>query len=159
MDNNARLQLNRMISENDVQDQTQLIRELKHSHILKEDINTLIMLKVKHLNDQDALHLAAMSECSFLFTYYTDIYNKVRKDEIDLKMLFEFIDILQQVETGKLDQHEASFEVGTILKKIYVDSALKKADKLNKDNDESKDPEYSKPVVELSWKDFKEMNK
>ena len=158
MDNNARLQLNRMISENDVQDQTQLIRELKHSHFLKEDINTLVMLKVKHINDPDGLHLIAMSECSFLFTYYTDIYNKIRKDEIDLKMLFEFIDILQQIENGKIDQHEASFSIGTILKNIYIDSALKKADKLDQENTQT-NIEYIKPIVNLSWKEFKEMNK
>jgi hypothetical protein len=48
-----------------------------------------------------------------------------------MTMLFSFIDILEKIEQGKLDQNEASVEVGTILKKIYVDSALKKADKLN----------------------------
>jgi hypothetical protein len=156
MDGAARLQLNKMLSENDVLDQTPLIRELKHSHILREDINTLIMLKAKFMDDAEGLHLEAMMECNFLFTYYTEIYNKVKKDEIDLSMLFNFIDILQKVEDGKLDQHEASFEVGTILKKIYVDSALRKAERLNAETGKT-EPEYKGAQVNVSWKQFKQM--
>ena len=156
MDSAARLQLNKMLSENDVLDQTPLIRQLKHSHILREDINTLIMLKAKFMDDMESLHLEAMVECNFLFTYYTEIYNKVKKDEIDLSMLFEFIDILQKVEDGNLDQHEASFEVGTLLKKIYVDSALRKAEKLNAKTG-NMEPEYKGPQVQISWKQFKQM--
>ena len=158
MDDKARLQLNRMISENDVLDQTPLIRELKHSHILREDIRTLIMLKAQFMDDLEGLHLEAMVECNFLFTYYTEIYNKVKKDEIDLKILFEFIDVLQKVEDGKLDQHEASFEVGTLLKKIYIDSALRKAEKLNAETGKI-EPEYKGAQVNVSWKQFKQMQK
>ncbi len=154
MDDNAKLQLQNMIKANNVEDQTDLIRELKHSHILRENVNNLILLKAKYPDDQDALNLEAMSECNFLFTYYTDIYNKVRKDEIDLKILFAFFDVLRQIEDGELDQHEGSYKVGLLLKEIYVDSALRKADKLNKDS-ENKEPEYKGPQVNISWKDFK----
>lgn len=157
MDDNARLQLQKMISaNNDFVDQTEQIRQLKHSHLLLENINNLIMLKAKYLDNPEQLHLEAVNECYFLFTYYTDIYNKIRKDEIDLKILFQFIDVLQKIENGVLDQHEGSFEVGTLLKKIYVDSALKKAEKLNaNDNDTSVD--QIKPQVEISWKQFKHL--
>ena len=118
------------------------------------------MLKSKYLNDPDKLHLEAMHECNFLFTYYTDIYNKIRKDEIDLKILFQFLDVLQKIEDGKLDQHEASFEVWTLLKKIYVDSALKKAEKINKNNKTDGDePVIIKPQVNISWKEYKLYNK
>jgi hypothetical protein len=98
MDDNQRLHLQKMIAANNVDDNTDLIRELKHSQILREDINNLIMLKVKHQNDPDSLHLEGMSECNFLFTYYTDIYNKIRKDEIDLKILFSlFLLLLKKI--------------------------------------------------------------
>jgi len=156
MDDNARLQLQRMIKTNNVVDQTEQIRQLKHSHLLLENINKLIELKATYLDDPEKLHLEAVSECYFLFTYYTDIYNKIRKDEMDLKILFQFIDVLQKIENGELDQHEGSFEVGTLLKKIYVDSALKKADKLNA-NDKEESMESIKPQVEISWKQFKYM--
>ena len=153
MDDKARLQLQKMIKANDVEDQTELIRELKHSHLLQNDINNLIMLKAKYRNDQDKINEEGMSECGFLFTYYTDIYNKIRKDEIDLKILNQFLNVLRRIEDGELDQHEGSFVIGTLLKEMYVDSALRKAAKLN----ENQEQEYVEPreVVNISWKDFK----
>jgi len=156
MDENQRLHLQKMIAANNVEDQTGLIRDLKHSQILRENVNNLVMLKAKYLDDADALNLEAMSECNFLFTYYTDLYNKIRKDEIDLKILFQFLDVLSKIEEGKIDQHAGSFEVGTLLKKIYVDSALRKAEKLNVESDKM-EPEYKGPQVDISWKQFKTM--
>ncbi len=158
MDDNQRLHLQKMIAENNVTDQTDLIRELKHSHTLRNEVNTLIMLKAKHCENADDLHMEAMMECNFLFTYYTDIYNKIRKDEIDLKILYKFLDVLEEIEEGKLDQHEGSFKVGTLLKDIYVDSALRKAEKLNEKTGKV-ESEYKGAQVEISWKDFKAINK
>lgn len=152
MDDKARLQLQKMIKANNVEDQTELIRDLKHSHLLQNDINNLIMLKAKYRNNQDKVHEEGMNECGFLFTYYTDIYNKIRKDEIDLKILNQFLNILRRIEDGEIDQHEGSFIIGTLLKELYVDSALRKADKLNQDEPEVIQP---KEVVNISWKDFK----
>ena len=153
MDDKARLQLQKMIKANNVEDQTELIRELKHSHLLQNDINNLIMLKAKYRNNQDKVNEEGMTECGFLFTYYTDIYNKIRKDEIDLKILNQFLNVLRRIEDGELDQHEGSFVIGTLLKEMYVDSALRKAAKLN----ENQEQEYVEPreVVNISWKDFK----
>ncbi len=157
MDENQRLHLQKMITANNVEDQTGLIRDLKHSHILRENVNALVMLKAKYQDDPDALNLEAMGECNFLFTYYTDIYNKIRKDEIDLKILFQFLDVLGKIEAGQMDQHDGSFEVGMLLKKIYVDSALRKAEKLNAETG-NVEPEYKGPQVDISWKQFKSMN-
>ena len=156
MDDNQRLHLQKMITSNNVEDNTDLIRKLKHSHILRDDVNNLIMLKVKYQDDQEKVHLEGMSECNFLFTYYTDIYNKIRKDEIDLKILFRSFDVLRDIEDGKLDQHEGAFKFGTLLKNIYVDSALKKAEKLNAETGE-KEPEYKGPQVNVSWSQFKKI--
>ena len=158
MNDQERLQLQQMISTNNVVDQTQLIRDLKHSQILRDDINKLIMLKAKYMDDMEKLHLEAMNDCFFLYSYYTDIYNKIKKDEIDLAILFQFIDVLAKIELGQMDQHEASFEVGTLLKKIYIDSALKKAEKLNTENGKM-EPLIKKAEVEISYKDFKKMKK
>jgi hypothetical protein len=93
-----------------------------------------------------------------LFTYYTDIYNKIRKDELDISLFHQFLDVLKEVEDGKLDQHEGSFKVGTILKEIYVDSALKRASKNDNDNalntDKDKD-NAPKKVLNIDWNTFK----
>jgi hypothetical protein len=158
MNDEQRLHLQNMISANNVVDQTELIRELKHSVILRDEIKNLVLIREKYAGDQDAINLEAMSECNFLFTYYTDIYNKIRKDEIDLSILNKFLDVLRDIEDGNLDQHEASFKVGTLLKEIYIDSALRKAEKLNAEN-ESKEPEYKGPQLEISWNEFKKMKK
>lgn len=154
MDDNQRLQLQNMIKANNVEDQTELIRALKHSEILKEQINNMVLIKSKYGDDLEQIQLECMTECSFLFTYYTDIYNKIKKDEIDLKLLFKFIDILKKIEDGELNQHEGSFLVGTILKEIYIDSALKKADKLDEQyGNMSEEPK--KPNINISYKLWK----
>ena len=157
MDDNQRLQLQNMIKANNVEDQTNLIRNLKHSELLRNEINNLIMIKAKYRDDAERIHLESMNECNFLFTYYTDIYNKVKKDEIDLSILHKFLDVLQSIERGELDQHEGSFRVGTLLKEMYIDSALKKANKLNQEQDAPEEP--TRPALNVSWKQYKQMNR
>jgi hypothetical protein len=159
MDEKQRLHLQKMIAANNVEDQTESIRRLKHSVILRNDLNNMVLNKAKYRNDPDKLHLECMNECNFLFTYYTDIYNKVRKDEIDIHILYQFLDVLKKIEDGQLDQHEGSFQVGTLLKKLYVDSALKKAEKLDEENKIKNNQEPSKPSVQINWKQFKKINK
>lgn len=157
MDDKQRLQLQNMIKTNNVEDQTDLIRNLKHSQVLRNEINNMIMIKAKYRGDNEKIAEECMNESNFLFTYYTDIFNKVKKDEIDINLLYQFLDILKKIEDGELDQHEGSFHVGTILKAIYVDSALKKADKLDAENEKEK-VEHKKANVNISWKQFKKMN-
>jgi len=157
MDDKSRLQLQKMIAANDVEDQTDLIRELKHSHMIQNDINNLLMIKQKYRGNDDKIHSEGMSDCGFLFTYYTDIYNKVRKDELDLSILNKFLNVLRRIEDGELDQHEGAFVVGTLLKEMYVDSALKKADKINENNPESP-KEEKRSGINISWKKFKQLS-
>lgn len=159
MDEKQRLHLQKMIAANNVEDQTEFIRELKHSDILRKDVNNMILLKAKYRDDPEKIHMECMHECNFLFTYYTDIYNKIRKDEMDVNILFKFLDVLKKIELGELDQHEGSFQVGTLLKKIYVDSALRKAEKLNEQNESEKKEEPIQPAVQINWKQYKKMNK
>jgi hypothetical protein len=153
MDESQRLQLQKMIAVNNTEDQTELIRQLKHAEILRSQMNTLLFLKAKYRDDTEKIHLEAMNDCNFLFTYYTDIYNKIRKDEMDIKLLNNFLDVLKEIEDGKLTQHEGSFKVGTILKELYVDSALKKAEKL--DELAEKVEESKKPMIKISWQQYK----
>jgi len=157
MDNNQKLQLSNMIKANNVEDQTELIRNLKHSQILRNEINNMILLKAKYKGDDEKIYAETINECNFLFTYYTDIFNKVRKDEIDMNIMNKFLDVLRRIEEGELDQHEGSFTVGTLLKELYIDSALKKAEKLDELSEKKVEPK--KPEIKISWKQFKKMNK
>ena len=156
MDDKQRLQLQNMIKANNVEDQTNFIRNLKHSQIIRNEVNTMIMIKGKFRGDDAKIQEECVNECNFLFTYYTDIYNKVRKDEIDIGILNKFLDVLKRIEDGELDQHEGSFLVGSILKELYVDSALRKADKLNADEEPKSEPK--KPEKNVSYKQFKKIN-
>jgi hypothetical protein len=155
MDDKQRLQLQNMIKANNVEDQTNFIRSVKHSQIIRNDVNTMIMIKAKFRGDDNKIHEECINECNFLFTYYTDIYNKIRKDEINISILNKFLDVLKNIEDGELDQHEGSFMIGTLLKELYVDSALKKADKLNANDKEREEPK--KPEKKISYKQFKKM--
>jgi hypothetical protein len=167
MNPQERLQLDKLIRANDVTDNTNNIRELKHSKPLGDDIVTLLKIKKEYqrLSKSNPVQFdnICVSRCSFLFNNYTDIFNKVKKDEIDLNILFQLIYILKQIEDGKLDQHTGSYEVGKLLKSIYIDSAIKKADNINKAHDHSRgsgNKDHSKPpsIKKISWSEFKAKN-
>jgi hypothetical protein len=80
----------------------------------------------------------------------------LRKDELDVSLFFKLLDVLKSIEDEELDQHEGSFKVGTLLKEIYIDSCLKRSEKL----DELHEPanEAKKPEINVSWKQFKTLN-
>jgi len=157
MDEKQRLQLANMIKANSVEDQTDLIRNLKHSQVLRNEVNNMILIKAKYRGDDAKITEECLNECGFLYTYYTDIFNKVKKDEISINILNKFFDVLKQIEDGELDQHEGSFLVGTLLKELYVDSALKKAEKLDEQAEKRDEPKHAEKNI--SWKQFKSMNK
>ena len=161
MNPSEKLNLRNMIQSNDVVETTDLIREIKHSQKIRDEVKMLNHLKKNHsalmLNSPEEFDNICVNKCLFLFNHYTDIFNKVKKDELDLNILNEFLNVLKKIEDGKLDQHEGSFEVGKLLKKMYVDSALRKADKLNQ-SEEKKEVKEVKEVRKISWSQFKKIN-
>lgn len=151
-----RLNLKQLINNSDCENNTDEIRKLKHSTKIRDDIRRIENLKNTHStlrtqNEQEFIDLC-QSECSFLFNNYTDIFNKVVKDELNLTIMTRFLIILKLVEDGKLDQHEASVMIGKILKELYVDSALKRSENLDKEHEK----DYVPPVEgkKISWKQY-----
>ena len=61
--------LQNMIKANNVEDQTDLIRNLKHSQVLRNEINNMIMIKAKYRGDEQKIAEECMNESNFLFTY------------------------------------------------------------------------------------------
>lgn len=160
MNDSQRLKLQEMISANNVEDNTEKIRQLKHSYELRENIKTMIHLKSQNY-DENTLQTECISQCSFLYFNYTDIFNKLKKDEIDVNILLKFVSVLENIEKGELDQHEGSFKVGDLLKQLYIDSALRKADKLdgnNSNSDLSRENINHKEKINISWKNYKLIN-
>jgi len=159
MNNVERLNLQKMINENDVKDETENIREKKHSSLIRDDVIRFVELKKKYFrlekSNPGEFEKICITRCIFLFNNYTDIFNKIKKNEIDLSILMKFLDVLKLIEDGKIDQHEGSFKVGKYLKEMYIDSALKKSEKLDKKYG-NKEKEV-KPK-NISWKQYKEQN-
>ena len=162
MNSQERLQLDKLLKQGDVIDNTKKIRSLKHSVKIYEDVNKMLNLKKTHKNilqsDPEMFSNICSTQCSFLFNNYTDIYNKVFKDEIDLTILLRLINTLKYIEEGSLDQHEGSFEVGKLLKEIYIDSALKK-EANNKELEENKEENKNTiSIKNISWNEYKKKN-
>lgn len=159
LSNNDKLQLQEMIKTNDVEDKTDLIRATKHSKLIREQVKLLEQLKLEHSelykNNFQDFDTLTVEKCSFLFQNYTDIYNKVLKNEVNLEILNKFLDALELIENGEVDQHEASVKVGTYLKELYVDSALKKTEKMDAENS-NKDDENN-DIIEISWSEYKKV--
>jgi cell division protein YceG involved in septum cleavage len=168
MDDDQRIHLQKLIDANGTEDHTEVIRRVKHSSQIYMDVTTMIKLKQDYsrLVKSNPKQFDAMcaSRCAFLFTYYTDLYNRLKSGEIDLNLLFKMIKILREIEDGKLDQHEGSFEVGKILKSIYVDSALKRSENLDAEQEAKekrasvKSAKKTRPAIpekKMSWADFK----
>jgi hypothetical protein len=163
MDSSDRLQLEKMIQANNVVDCTQDIRRKSHSHPIREDVRRMVALRKQYArlksSNPDQYDKILVSRCNFLFTHYTDIFNKVKKDELDLGTLWKLLDVLSNIESGALDQHAGAFEVGRLLKKMYVDAALVKATRLDDAQGKRDGKGKSKPVHKvdktLTWKQFK----
>lgn len=159
-----RLNLDKMVKASNAEDNTEKIRDLKHSSLIEADVQELLNLKSKYkrLSQSNPSQFDTMCEnkCSFLFSNYTQIYNKVKKDNINLNLLAHFIVTLRKVENSEINQHEASVMIGKVLKEMYVDSALKEGTKLDNKNKKSV-KSVKKPTntfKNISYKDFKALN-
>jgi hypothetical protein len=162
MNPHERLNLEKMIVENNVEDCTQDIRNKKHSDLIKNDVNTMIELKKKYerliKSNPAQFESMCISKCNFLFNNYTDLFNKVKKDELDLRILSIFLATLKEIEDNKLDQHEGAHKIGNILKQLYIDSALKKSDQIEKGFKNKHKGKKEKLGKKMSWMDYKKMH-
>jgi hypothetical protein len=153
-----RLNLKKIMSQSDCEDNTDTIRKLKHSVLIRNDIRRLENLKKERLNtmnDRDFLELSAI-ECRFLYDNYTDIFHKIVNNELDLMIMTKLLTVLKLIEDGKVDQHEGSVLVGKILKELYLDSAIKRADNIDKQY-ESEKAEMVEPT-KISWREFRNVH-
>jgi hypothetical protein len=160
MNKQESLDLKRLINETQCENNTENIRKLKHSVLINNDIRNLENLKKTNVSlrksNPDEFNEVCQKECNFLFNNYTDIFNKIIKDEIDLRIMTKLLICLKLIEDGKVDQHEGSVMVGKILKELYIDSAIKRGENLDKDREaERVEPNTGK---KMSWKDFKTLN-
>lgn len=153
-----RLNLQKLVTEMDSEDNTSHIRKVKHSLLLRDEIRKLDTFKLSNvdmkLNDPEKYSIACQSVTPFLFNNYTDIFNRLVKDELDLELMTKLLIVLKLIEDGKVDQNEGSVMVGKVLTELYVDSALKQSEHLTEQNEIVNEPVIStKPI---SWKEYKQ---
>ena len=163
--NQEKLDLAAMIKANDTEDYTEEIRSKKQSSLIRNDVKQMIFLKQKYErlsktnpNEFDSI---CVKQCNFLFNNYTDLYNKIKNDILDLNILDKFLNILKKIEDGELNQHEASFIVGKHLKELYIDSAMRNQKKMDSREYRKKVPKKPPGVDRektISYKDFKILN-
>lgn len=157
LSDDERLNLKKMMSEMDYVDNTETIRRLKHSVKIRDNIRKLEDLKREHstmrVTSPEQFFNIVITECKFLYDNYTDIFRRLMKDEIDISIMSKILIVLKLIEEGHLDQQDGSIRVGRLLKELYLDSAVKRADSIDKER------EGEKPVIndgkEISWKKYK----
>jgi hypothetical protein len=158
MNHQESLDLKRMVNETNCENNTDNIRKLKHSSAIAQNVKTIhnILSENPGLSYSDLL-VKCQTACPFLYAHYTDIFHKCVRGELDLGMMSKFLVVLKMIEDGAVDQHEGSVYIGRILKEIYIDSAIKRADALDKESTaEAATPKVvPKPI---SWKEYRELN-
>lgn len=156
------IDLNKIIKENNVEDNTKNIKINKHSDLIRNDIKHFLHLSKKYerlkQSNPNQFEMMCNKNCSFLFNNYTNIYNKLVKNCLNLEIMDKFLATLKQIENGEINQHEGSYLIGEYLKKIYIDSALLEEKNKNKNikKKQKKPPECSEKKI--SYKDFKQIN-
>lgn len=152
-----RLNLKKLIDESDCENNTDNIRKLKHSKLIRDDVRKIDTLRNSNATMQsDSFAELCQNECPFLFNNYTDIFNKMVKNELDLTIMTKLLTVLKLIEDNKVDQHEGSVMVGKILKELYIDSAIKRADNIDKQHEAEKVPTVESKNI--SWREWNKTN-
>ena len=155
--NEDRLNLKKLVDNSDCVNNTDEIRRLKHSMRIRDDVRRLEVIKKvnSNLRQNDIVKYEeiCIEKCRFLYDNYNEIFNKIVKDEIDLQIMSKMLVVLKMIEDEKVDQHEGSVLVGKLLAELYLDSAVKRADNLDKEHEHLK----VAPVEgkKISWKEYK----
>lgn len=153
------LNLKKLINETECEDNTATIRKLKHSIRIRDDIRCLERLKKEHaelrVSNHEQFFNIAYTECRFLYDNYMDIFTRVMKDEVDIVIMTKLLIVLKLIEDEKLDQHEGSVMVGRYLKDIYLDSAVKRADNMDKERANVTARLIPADGKKISWREYK----
>ena len=158
IDDETRLNFDKMLKESGASDNTIKIRQLKHSDKIREQVTLMMEIKKKYPKlKKETKDRMIESKCMWLWENYMNIYNKLKKDQLNLSILHNFLSTLKQIEEGELDQHDASVKIGKILKELYVDSAMQQQKK-REDAEKKRKKRKGNPVKKLSWNEYKKMN-
>jgi hypothetical protein len=162
MNLDERLNLKKMLAQSqEYVDHTEDIRRLKHSGLLLDGMRDIEKLKRSNstlrAEDPTAFENLCKNAAPLLYGLYTDLFHKLVKDELNLVIMVKLIRVLELIEQGQVDQNEGSVMVGKILKELYVDSAVRLGDKLDKDREAT--PVMAEPAKKITWKQWANANR
>lgn len=165
MNETERLNLKKMLANNtDYVDHTEDIRRVKHSGLLLDSLRDIEKLKRANqelrATDYKAFEELCQNTAPLMYKLYTDLFHKLVKDELNLVILVKLIRVLELIENEQIDQNEGSALVGKMLKEMYVDSAIRRGDNLDKEHngngDGSSAPvEKREPAKQISWRQWR----
>ena len=163
MNADEKLNLKKMLAQNqDYVDHTEDIRRLKHSGLLLDGMRDIEKLKRSKAElrekSPDEFYELCKTIAPVMYNLYTDLFNKLVKDELNLVIMVKLIRVLELVEQGQYDQNEGSMIVGKILKELYVDSAIRLGEKLDKANESNEPVVHREEPKNISWKQWAKMN-
>jgi hypothetical protein len=163
MNKEERLNLKKMLAQNqDYVDHTDDIRRLKHSGLLLDGMRDIEKLKRANIelrqNSPEQFMELCKSTAPLMYNLYTDLFNKLVNDELNLVIMVKLIRILELIENGQIDQNEGSVMVGKILKELYVDSAVRLGEKLDKTHNENTVQVEKVKAKSISWNQWKQGN-
>jgi hypothetical protein len=139
LNSQERLDLKKLIKHqgSDYEDNTEGIRKLKHSSLIQSDLIKMETIKRQNKEiiktDSESILEKCKEECPFLYNSYTDIFNRLWKDELNLYIMGQALFTLKQIEDGTIDQQEGSVLMGKLFYELFVDSALKRSDAIDKE--------------------------
>jgi hypothetical protein len=156
-----RLNLDKLIREMDSVDNTDYIRNARQSGKIATDIHIVEKLKKDTLqwrfDEPERFVELCKQSASFLFTNYTDLFHKLVQDELNIQIMNQFLIHLSLIENGELSQHEGSVLIGRLLKDLYLDSAIRRGNKIDEKYETDKKPlETGKSI---SWQQYRDNKK
>ena len=96
IDDKTRLDFDKMLKESGASDNTSKIRKLKHSAKIREQATLMMEIKRKYPKvKKETKNRMIESKCLWLWQNYMNIYNKLKKDELDLNILDKFLSTLK----------------------------------------------------------------
>lgn len=162
--------IQRLMKENGTIDVTDTIRSERNSKRIKQDLTAYFRYSLSHQRLKESSPSTFQNQarviCSFLHDKFPLVLEKLISDTMDITTLMKFIRLLEMIEEGDLDQHEASFQVGLILKDMFINPAIDGKPQTSGSNDSThalpaeenteQEPEL-KPTHNISYSDFKDM--
>lgn len=154
MDNKQKVALQKMISENNIVDNTHKIRENRITQDVQNDIKSFLHLKSLYHGNTHApsFQKECQKKCPFLFNNHKYILNKLINGTVDMELLTKMLNILKKIEDGEYDQHTGSFYFGNICKQVFLDPVI--SDNTDTNTVQTASSPRS-PPINISWKEYK----